>query len=163
MPAGSLPASWANLSSAVPTALVLANNQLTGGIPDAYGGRISLVSNMTSWAELDLSNNMHMCGPVQSWFYSNVTKGMPSAAVVSLQGNSIGKISKLHIFRCYSKCALNVNVLLWALWRAFATAEVLLLLLPNCTVMLQEHVWPAHAGQMTLVSGLKSSTTAARW
>jgi len=107
MPAGSLPASWANLSSAVPTALVLAKNQLTGGIPDAYGSRISLVSNMASWAELDLSDNMHMCGPVESWFYSNVTKGVPSAAVASLQGNSIGKISKLHIFRCLSKICLE--------------------------------------------------------
>lgn len=88
--AGSLPTSWSNLSAVTPTTLLLAGNQLTGGIPAEWGNRTSpntgVVPGGLLWAQLDVANNSRMCGPVPAWFYGAIALGNATLARQLLQG-----------------------------------------------------------------------------
>lgn len=90
MHAGSLPASWANLSALAPTVLLLAGNQLTGGIPAEWGNRTTpgagTVPGILLWSQLDVASNSRMCGLVPAWFYSGIALGNASLARELLQG-----------------------------------------------------------------------------
>jgi hypothetical protein len=84
LPAGTLPASYANLYSVGqvgPTALLLANNNLTGGIPVEWGTR-----NLSMWSEMMFANNSRMCGQVPSWIYTRFGADGPAAPTAMLTG-----------------------------------------------------------------------------
>jgi hypothetical protein len=95
-PAGTLPPSYANLSAAASTALVLSYNQLQGGIPDAWASRNSTAfPNASSWVELDVANNSRMCGVLPVWFHERFTKSSPAVAARMVQGK-LTKVSSAH-------------------------------------------------------------------
>lgn len=82
--AGAWPVSYANLYSVGqvgPTGLVLANNNLTGGIPMEWGAR-----NLSMWSEMMFANNSRLCGQVPSWFYTRFGADGPAAPITMLNG-----------------------------------------------------------------------------
>lgn len=80
---GQLPVSFASLSGVTPTTLVLSNNNLFGGIPEAWGNRNSPYYGFQVWAGVGIANNSQMCGQVPFWYFSNfATTGLASATAL---------------------------------------------------------------------------------
>lgn len=80
-PAGTLPPSYAALSNLAPTALLLCNNNLTGGIPAEWATR-----NSSMWREVRVANNSRMCGQVPLWFYTRFGVDGPAVPLALLNG-----------------------------------------------------------------------------
>jgi hypothetical protein len=81
---GTLPPSFSGLSSLTPTALILSNDNLTGGIPPEWGQR-----NASLWAGLHVTNNSRMCGLVPAWFYNSFGADGPPVLTAMLNGECV--------------------------------------------------------------------------
>jgi hypothetical protein len=82
---GTLPPSWANLSSLSPTSLLLDNNNLTGSIPAAWGDRSSTPwAGLGVWGAVQVINNSRMCGLLPAWYTTRFANASSLANVASL-------------------------------------------------------------------------------
>lgn len=90
--AGTLPVSYAGLSSLAYTALLLSGNNLTGGIPSEWGQR-----GPGLWSDLRLTNNSQLCGQVPEWFYSRFGADGPLLPTALLNGER-----RVSAFACQS-------------------------------------------------------------
>lgn len=63
------------------TTVLLAGNNLTGGITVDWGQR-----NLSFWSNITITNNSHMCGSVPMWFYTRFGVDGPAAPVAMLNG-----------------------------------------------------------------------------